>query len=499
LRKATCSAMVEVDTVTVTPQIRQSPARIDAILAAVILILTLFTYAYIFQGIGWNQMAHFGTIRSIVERGTPEMSRFANTTNDTMVLGTRHYSNKQPGLALLGVPFYFVLFQIERWLGINYDAPDVWLKNLHAMTVLLCALPAAALNVLIYFAFRREGATPRASMLLAGGFAFGSLSLPYSGLFMSHNLCALLVFAAWYRISRPDLAVSDAFLAGVFIGYSNFSDLLTLLVTAFLALYLIRRPTGARYWLAYAIGPCAAMLALLLYGRLTYGSATQIPNFGPTIFYQKHLFLGQFDWPDFRRIYWITYQPMRGLFACCPEFVLGLFTPLLMLLRRKQVGVRLDLVIILPILVGYLLFYLTFYGWKGGDSVGPRYLIPALPLVWMFALGPFQKWPIIAAVAISLSVVYMLAITSVCAVDAANGDNAPPNKSDPVGADLIVFMHGRVTDVWMSETLGGLVGIPTNLLIVPFLLPVVAYFCIAFALPRKPAPGNDQPNPPLLC
>jgi hypothetical protein len=485
--------MVEMDTLEIVPQAERSPARIDRVLAAIILILSLASYAYIFQGIGWNQMAHWGTIRSIVERGTPEITPFADITQDTMQLGKRFYSNKQPGLAMLGVPFYFVIFHVERWLGIAYDADGVWLKNLHAMTVLLCALPGAALNVLLYFAFRREGATPRASMLLAGGFAFGSLSLPYSGLFMSHNLCALLVFAAWYRLTGPTLRLRDALIAGAIIGYSNLCDPLTGMATLGLALYLVVRRTGIKYWFAYASGPCAAALTVLIYDRLAYGRATQISTLGPSIFYRPHLFLGLFDWPDFRRIYWISYQPMRGLFACCPEFVLCLFAPLLLLLQRKTTTLRLDLLVILPILAGYLLFYVTFYGWKGGDSIGPRYMIPVLPLLWMFALRPFQRWPIIATIAITLSIIYMLAITSVCAVDAAYGDNAPPNNSDPVCADLIVFMHGRVTDVWMSETLGGLMGVPKNLLIVPFLLPVVAYFCTAFALPRSP-PGRTGVN-----
>ena len=156
------------DRVTEVAPLHRAPANIDRKLAGLILLLTLLTYAYIFQGLGWNQMAHFATIRSIVERGTADISPFADATKDTMVLGTRQYSGKPPGLPLLGVPVYFVLIHVERWFGIAYASPGVWLKNLHAMTVLLCAVPGAALNVLLYFAFRREGATPRTSMLLAG-------------------------------------------------------------------------------------------------------------------------------------------------------------------------------------------------------------------------------------------------------------------------------------------------------------------------------------------
>jgi hypothetical protein len=455
-------------------------SRIDRTLAWSILLLTLATYAYIFQGVGWNQMAHFGTIRSIVERGTADISPFADVTGDTMVLGSHQYSDKPPGLPLLGVPIYFALMHIERWFGIAFDAPAVWLKNLHALTILLCALPGAMLNVLIYFAFRREGATPRTAMLLSGGFAFGSLSLPYTGLFFSHVLCSLLVFAAWYKLSGQALTTAAALLAGMTIGYCNLCDLLTSIVTVCLGVYLIARTRDLRVCIAYAIGPVAALFILLIYDRIAHGGATAISAFHPTAFVNPHLFLGQFDWPDIRRIYWITYQPMRGLIACCPEFVICLFAPFF--LRRNTMRIRPELLVILPILAGYLFFYMTYFGWTGGWSIGPRFLIPILPLLWMFALRPFQRLPIVCGLIIGLSVIYMLAITSVCAIDPSGYNNRPPTSSDPVESDLIVFLHGKVTDVPGSETLGALIGVPERYLIFPFLVPVVVFFGIALLI-----------------
>jgi hypothetical protein len=475
--------MIETEIGTSVHEIQQSRARIDKSLAAIILILSLLTYSYIFQGIGWNQIAHFGTIRSIVENGTPDISRFTDLTMDTTQVGNRQYSSKLPGFPLIGIPFYFVLFHIERFLGAAYNDPTVWGKNLHAMTVLLCALPGAILNVLLYFAFRREGATRKTSMVLAGGFAFGSLSLPYTGLFMSHVLCSMLAFAAWFKLTGPTLDIRDALIAGGIIGYATFCDLLVSVITIGLAMYVLLRSRQLRCCLAFAVGPSAAILALFVYGRLAYGHATEVPLFHPTYFMRQHYLFGQFTWPDVRRIYWITYQPMRGLFACCPEFVLCLITPFLALSSRK-IRARLDLLLLIPIVAGYALFYMTFLTWNGGYCIGPRFLIPMLPILWMLALRPFQRWPIVCGMVIALSIIYMLAVTSVCAVSPAV-DGAPPTSNDPVSVDLILFIHGKVTDVWMSETIGGLMGMPKKFLIIPFLLPVIAYFGVAFALPRK--------------
>ena len=104
-------------------------------------------------------MSHFATIRSLAEHGNADISSFTSLTGDFTVAPRGTYSNKPPGIALIGTPFYFVLMKLERFRGIDIDAKSVWLGNLHAMAALLSALPAAILNVQLFFAMRREGAS----------------------------------------------------------------------------------------------------------------------------------------------------------------------------------------------------------------------------------------------------------------------------------------------------------------------------------------------------
>src|SRR5699024_1402910 len=114
-------------------------------------------------------------------------------------------------------------------------------------------------------------------------------------------------------------------------------------------------------------------------------------------FYEAHLFLGYFDIPDVRRLYWITVHPYRGLLYCCPLFALSL----LALLKPDRAWLRKNVVPAL-IVAFFILFYTSFNGWAGGFSVGPRYAIPALPFLFLFAVPAIQRYRTIALLLIAL-------------------------------------------------------------------------------------------------
>jgi hypothetical protein len=451
--------------------------------AAWIIFLTSFlAYAYFFQGIGWNQFAHFSTMRALAEHGNADITDFTWLTQDITVNANGTFSNKPPGIALLGTPFYFVLMRIERMLGIDCGGYLVMLKNLHALTILLSALPGAILNVQLFYAFRRERLSVRTAMLMSGAFAFGSLSWPYSGLLMSHLAVAALTFGAWYLLTHAELTMRRAVAAGMLIALAILCDLLTVPVAALLGLYLILRRAPARLWLTFSACSTLGILAILLYNRIAHGGAAQSGNFHPTTtFSNPDLLFGQFSWPQWRRLYWITYQPMRGLFTTCPMFIVCLIA---LLLIRRPFRMRLDRVAILLILAVYLLFYLTFIGWSGGWGVGLRYAIPALPLLWMFAIEPFKRFPRLCAIIIVLSILQMLAVTSVCVL-MPSPKTDQPNGSDPVRADLIVFLQGRTNWTGDGYNLGELIGLWERLHLLPIYALLTIFYTCAFTRPNR--------------
>src|SRR5581483_7499683 len=53
------------------------------------------------------------------------------------------------------------------------------------------------------------------------------------------------------------------------------------------------------------------------------------------------------------------------------------------------------------------------HGWWGGYSTGPRYLVPALPLLVPFAARAFERWPKLASALAAISFANAVAIAAV--------------------------------------------------------------------------------------
>src|SRR5438876_1059931 len=183
----------------------------------VLAVSTLLSYIYFFQGFGWNQNSHFATMRCIVEHGSPEITPFAGFTGDVSYAGNRIFSNKPPGLALIGTPCWFVIYHVERQLGVDVNEPRIVGYSQHILSIVLCALPGTALVLLVYPALLRQPISQVQVLGLAGAFACGSLIWPYTGLLMSHVMTAALLFGAWFCITG-DSSTVRIILAGVLLG-----------------------------------------------------------------------------------------------------------------------------------------------------------------------------------------------------------------------------------------------------------------------------------------
>jgi hypothetical protein len=461
----------------------------DRVATATLLGACLFAYAYFFQGTGWNQNAHFDTVRAIVERGTFEITAYASNTGDVSRVGDKVYSNKPPGLALLAAPVYFALTRVESAFGFDVGSSRVTVANMHATTVWTSALPAALLAVGVYRAFRREGALSRMAFALACAFAFGSLLWPYSGVMMVQPLVASSLFWAWLIASdQHNVSRARLILAGLLAGLASLCDYLAAPLAFALAAYVGWTRRSALDLIASVIGPALAVAGVLLFNQLTFGNLLVTAHaFMDPYFKSGRLLFGQFDSPDYRALYWISYHPMRGLFVCCPMFMIPILSLLGAIGARRlnwTAGHFFRLVV-----VGYFVaFMLTFVGWTGGWGVGPRYLIPALPFLWLFARRGFERFGRISAMLIALSMFTMFAVTAVQAIYPAN-DSGPPQHWDPVGFAWLAILRGQVAKAPDSYNLGILIGLRGAW----SLLPVAAAIAIAWTaawLYLRPSPAS---------
>jgi hypothetical protein len=352
---------------------------------------------------------------------------------------------------------------------------------LHLITIALSSVPAAMVIVAMYLLLLRAQVSRRSAVSLSLALAFGSLLFPYSGALVSQvPVAAALIWAWWFLFDRP-------FLAGLLIALAGMCDYVAApLFGLFLVCLLFRRATSGgivRFFLA----PILVLLIVSVINHTLFGSfaATTYSNMDP-YFRRDNLFLGQFHAPQVRVLYWITYHRMRGLFVCCPMFILPIFS--LVALRRSSF--TLERIVPMVIVLYFVMVILTFVGWTGGWGIGPRYLIPALPFLWLFAAAGFARFPLLSLLLIALSGINMLAATSVQVFYPAN-DSGPPTHWDPVSFTWLGFARGQLAKSPESYNLGLLVGLPGLMSLAPLLI-VVAIFWVLISRHLSAAAASDR-------
>src|SRR5579863_2978113 len=96
------------------PQRSCSSIRIHALL---IFGVIFFSYAYFYEGGGWNQNSRFDLVRAIVERHTLRTDAYYQNTEDRAYVHGHYYSDKAPGLAFFSLPFALIARPAMRVLG----------------------------------------------------------------------------------------------------------------------------------------------------------------------------------------------------------------------------------------------------------------------------------------------------------------------------------------------------------------------------------------------
>ena len=406
-------------------------------------MLFVVAYGWFFQGGGWNQNSRFDVVRALVESRTLEITALADNTGDVARAGAAVYSNKPPGLSILAAPLYAGALLVERALGLSPDAPYVQTANAHLVTWAVAGVPGAALVALVFLYLVGVTGDHRRALLMAAAFGAGSLVLPYAGVLMNHLMVAAGLFGAWLALEteRPSKATLAA--GGVALGLAVFTEYLVgPLVLLYAALWWRRRDRlGAAAPLFWA-GPVAAAVAVLALNTVMFGSPLRLSYQGQDpLFQSSGLFLGVFGVPDPRRLWWLSFHPYRGLFWCTPMFLLPLLGP------GKVHGPR-RVAFCLAVAAYFVLFNLAFNGWTGGWGIGPRYIIPALPFVFVLAAEPWRRHPVVRTLTVGLSVAFMTAATATLVMVPGPNDGPPPPGRDPVLETLALAAAG---DVSMSE------------------------------------------------
>ncbi len=477
-------------------------------------IACTFAFAYFNQGGGWNQNARFAEVRAIVEEGRFPIDNFlvyrrnAEGTdlvripveNAEYTLGDQRYRlswvdmawslfpvgdhpvgegvekapmieicssgdigfvpatghfhpNKPPGTSFLAVPAYFVIYHVERMLGISPD--QWWTLNLNVWLCTVCSVGLiSGLGCVLFFRFARDlaGGDPFPATVATLAFAFGTTFFPFGTIFFDHNLTAVLLLAAFYCLWRvkvpqpvsfggrpvvPREPTANAarlqFLAGLCAGYAAVTNYVAAAAGVILGLYLLLALVPQRHnWrgaLWYTLGVLGPFLLISWYGWVCFGSPFRINNdFQNPLFadLEGAALFGMFALPNGHIAALLLASPFRGIFFLAPVLLAGVYGLYLWTKDKSWVA---EARLCAAMFAFFFLVNASFNGYHAGFSAGPRYLVPGLPFLALPLVAAFARVPGITSALAALSIAINLLLT---ATDAQN----------PVG----VGGHARVED-----------------------------------------------------
>jgi hypothetical protein len=365
---------------------------------------------------GWNQSSHYALVRAL-DRGTPRIDAYHNSTGDVAFYHGHWYSARAPGTALFAMPFWKALRvahvtpHLKRFVhGKNNEA--IWLLGIWA-----ALLPALVTMLLVrYMGDRLEPGYGTAAAVTLGA---GTLFLPFSTMLFSHVLSACLGFAAFVLLWRererdgPQRLWAYA-LAGVLIGYAIATEYPLLFVGIILGIYAITRGEPIRRGLAYAGGVVLGVLPLALYDKWAYGSFTHVAY--ADIPQNQGGFFG-IRLPDPAVAGELLFTS-RGLLTLAPVLAMGVVGTVL-LYRR---GRRAEALVIAAVAAVFLIYNSGYFLPFGGQVPGPRFLITTLPFLALPLALSFRRYPVPTLTLAAVSVACMAIPTLATPLVSAEGD-----------------------------------------------------------------------------
>lgn len=385
--------------------------------------LVFLAHAYFAGGLGWNQSARVAAILTFVEPGpnrfTLRIDEFAKSDERNLFTGDwakgadgHYYTNKAPGVSLIGIPAYAMLYALEGLVGLEPRSEPVTRVNSIALNLWCSVAVTAAASALLYLFLAAGGLAHAAALLGALAYAFGTLVFPYDTSLWGHAtgascLLAALCLAHWPGGTRVPL------LAGALGGLAVLVEYPALFGLAAVGCALLSPRCSWRQRFVFAAGAAAPLLLLALYQKLAFGGflTTAVSQGNPMFRDQVRVFgvLGEID-PG--AVFGLLFSSYRGLFLFCPVLLfagLGSW-------QRWREGRRGLVAACLGAFAVSVLFVASFNAWAGGSASGPRYLIVAIPLLSILAPGTSGLAPWARGLyygTLAFSACNMLAVTAV--------------------------------------------------------------------------------------
>jgi hypothetical protein len=344
----------------------------------IVFMFALAVYLATAGGSMATDIMSYEVTKGIVEHGTVAMSFNVFQMEAHRGIDGRYYAPYGIGHAVYSIPFYLLGRLGERWTGLDVGKREALPK---AGFVVGSAV-ASALIVWVAFLFAwRLSRRVNASIKTALALGFATLIWPYSKFGFSAPLAALCVLCGTYgmwvgtRVARPAmLAVGGAGFGAALLVRQELALLCVPVALWFLAELDYDWRRVVRLGLIAATPIVLAALVTLYYNAVRFGNP-----FDTGYLRDETVALGSL-WTGLSGL---LVSPGRSLFVYSPILLAGVLA--LGTLRGQDPRT-------MWLLAGEVLILLFFYAslahWDAERSYGPRYLLPAIPLLAL----PLVTW-----------------------------------------------------------------------------------------------------------
>ena len=368
------------------------PSSVQWKFALLLGFVILFSFAYFYEGGGWNQNSRFDLLRAIVERHTLRIDAYQDNTQDKAHFRGHYYSDKAPGLVFAALPVAMGTRAVLSMAGIAPQSARGEFMLSYAVTDGAVALPASLAAVCLFFLGLRFGASPNAAAFSALAMALATPVWAYASLFWAHafaGACFVFAFAAALKLRdcpSPKQDVLFSLAVGLAAGWATVTEYPAAPVSVLLALFALSEAWGRgapiRWRVLVGIGLGAAFCLAVLLGYLYAAFGSIRPSYSyydpnSFAFMQQRGYLG-LTYPHPDRLLKLLFGCSRGLFFASPIAFAAMFGLWKLAKQKSYFSAAL---VAAMIAAYYFLFNSSFYWWKAGRSFGPRYVGASIPLL----------------------------------------------------------------------------------------------------------------------